>query len=610
MNMLLPFALSPQSIKTDRPLIVDSFAGGGGASTGIEMALGRSPDLAINHNPAALALHAANHPETVHVSENIYKVDPVDYVRGRHVGLAWFSPDCKHFSKAKGGKPVEKSIRDLAWVVVRWAKQVRPDVIILENVEEFRTWGPLINKDGRFFPDPERKGETFSQWCAALKAEGYKLSFQDLRACDYGAPTIRKRFFMVARRDGLPIVWPAPTHGSVNDPDVISGKKKPYRTAAEIIDWSMACPSIFDSKETIRLKHGIQSVRPLAEKTLSRIARGVRRYVINAPKPFLVSIAHGDSGSRREYSLDDPYGVVTASGCGRALITPVITAGQQGGFSRPIDAPHHTVTASNKDCNCVLAPHLMVMRNSEKPFSGCDEPTHTVTAGGAGLTSVAASLVRMFGTATGSEMGAPMPTVMAQGAGGKTGVVSAFISRDFGASVGHPVSAPTATATAGGGGKSRLVTPMVMRQFTGNEPTHTVTVKDRFAHIQCNAEASPFEPLHVEKARAVADMMRRFGQWDEREFVTLTIDGADYVIVDIGMRMLTPRELYRAQGFPDDYIIEQTLDGKPITKTVQISCCGNSVCPPVARALVEANCPSLKIGEFSEKAGRVKICAG
>ncbi|MDE1901479.1 MAG: DNA cytosine methyltransferase [Alphaproteobacteria bacterium] len=267
-------------------LIVDNFAGGGGASTGIEMGLGCSIDIAINHDDEAVAMHTANHPGAEHLCQSVWRADPRDVTKGRPVSLAWFSPDCKHFSKAKGGKPVEKHIRDLAWVVVHWAKLVRPAVIMLENVEEFKDWGPLTStEDGKLIPCPLRKGFTFRRWCGELKKLGYKIEYRELRACDYGAPTIRKRLFLIARCDGKPIVWPAPTHG----PGLI-----PYRTAADCIDWSIPCPSIFERK------------RPLAEATLRRIAKGIFRYVIDAPKPFIVQYHSAKrEGDHRTASVDD-----------------------------------------------------------------------------------------------------------------------------------------------------------------------------------------------------------------------------------------------------------------------------------------------------------------
>ena len=367
------------------PLIVDSFAGGGGASTGIEMALGRSPDIAINHNADALAMHEVNHPETLHLSKNIWQVDPLEAVGNRPVGLAWFSPDCKHFSKAKGGRPVKRSIRDLAWVVVLWARRVRPQVIMLENVEEFRDWGP-VSADGK--PCAERKGQTFAQWTGELRRLGYRLEFRELRGFNYGAPTIRKRFFMIARRDGRPIVWPKATHGRPDDPDVIAGRKKPWRTAAEIIDWSLPCPSIFETSAEIFEKHGVRAVRPLADATMRRIARGVVRYVLEAKKPFVVTFA------------------------------------QQGGGNRSPDDPLHTVTASPKDQNAIVVPSFVGCggRAGESAPRGGDEPSRdaqarerrggTQTAKADGCV-VAAHLTKFQTGSTGSQLDEPAPTVTA-----------------------------------------------------------------------------------------------------------------------------------------------------------------------------------------------------
>lgn len=593
-----------------RPLIIDSFAGGGGASTGIEMALGRSPDIAINHNPAALALHAANHPQTLHLSENIYRVDPLDHVKGWHVGLAWFSPDCKHFSKAKGGKPVERNIRDLAWVIVLWAERAKPDVIIMENVEEWKDWGPLIETERGLMPCPHRKGETFRKWCRAMRSHGYRLDHREIMACDFGAPTIRKRLFLIARRDGKKIVWPKPTHGAPNDPDVIAGRRLPWRTAAECIDWTLPCPSIFDTAEEIRERYGLKAIRPLAHNTMVRVARGMKRYVLDAERPFLISVAHGDSGGRREYPLDDPYGVVTAGGVRHAtsalsiqrfnggatwsgidepmptvtadgfikrpggpaplaLFAPHLSYAQQGGGSRAVDEPHHTITASSKDQNQVAAVYLAQHNNDSR---------------------------RIGGVNPGRAADKPISTVTATGA--QQGVVSAFVARQFGTATGHGVDEPMRTALAGSN-KSQLVTPF-LQAYYGNgegaaisEPMRTVTVKDRHGLVETAISAPPFTAAQEGRARQVADFLRCHGFWDKREFVTLEIGGAVYVIVDVGMRMLRARELYNAQGFPPDYEIERGLDGNVFPQTVQISSVGNSVSPPVAAAIVGANCADL-----------------
>lgn len=706
------------------PLICDSFAGGGGASTGIEMALGRSPDIAINHNPAALALHAANHPDTLHLSENVWQVDPLDYVRGRHVGLAWFSPDCKHFSKAKGGKPVERNIRDLAWVVVLWAERVRPDVILLENVEEFREWGPLIETERGLMPCPENRGKTFEKWLKQLKRSGYKVEWRELRACDYGAPTIRKRLFLIARCDGKKIVWPKPTHGKPNDPDVIAGMKKPWRTAAEIIDWSLPCPSIFDTAEEIFDKYGLRAIRPLAGATMSRVARGTSRYVLDAIKPFLVSVAHGYSGGRREYPIDDPYGVVTAGGISHALVTPsvirfntgatghdmreplatvtansfkkrpggaaplgiiapVLTAyyGQgQGSIDRsaPVTDPLQTVVTENRHalisptlvgCGgragqsrprsggeplatitakadvCVTAAFLAQHNNDRKPGGSefvrpgrsADEPLSTVTRSpqqsvvsaflaqnntglvghGAGeplstivnkgctQSVVAASLMSMKGSdRRDSPADAPHPTVLAGGQHSAVIAPHLMTMRNAGKPF-NGADEPTHTITAGGAGLS-VVAPFISKYYgveqdSGHdEPLHTATAKARFGHIEALLDCPPFTEEMAARARQVAAFLREHGFWDEREFVTVEIEGETFIIVDIGMRMLTPRELFSAQGFPPGYIIDLDFNGKPLPKSDQISCCGNSVSPPMAAALVAANCGHM--AEFLEAA--------
>lgn len=671
------------------PLIVDSFAGGGGASTGIEMALGRSPDIAINHNAAALALHEANHPQTLHLSENVYKIDPLDYLRGAHVGLGWFSPDCKHFSKAKGGKPVERNIRDLAWIIPGWIERIQRsggkiDVVILENVEEFQDYGPLVETARGLLPDPERKGEYFKKWCRKIRSLGGKIEWRELRACDYGAPTIRKRFFAVIRFDGQPIVWPTPTHGAPADPDVISGRKLPWRTAAEIIDWSLPCPSIFDTSEQIMEKHGLRSVRPLADNTMARVARGMKRYVLDAERPFLVnlthggrveavdepfktitgahrgekavvsphlaSVAHGDSGGRREYPLSEPHGVVTAGGISNALIAPsvirfntgatgqdtreplstvtansfikrpggadplgvvapVLTAAQHGGSTRSIDSPSHTITASTKDQNSVIAPTLVQVgygeRSGQTPRAlDIDRPFGTVVAGGTKHALATALIARDFGTSTGHGIDEPGHTVMPDGQG-KSRLITAYMAqhnndsrREGGVNPGRSMDEPVSTVTQTGSQQS-VVAPYLQAYYgTGNggeenQPVRTVTTKDRHGHVEAALDVPPFSPAQADRAREVAAFLRSFGFWDEREFVTIEAGGVVYIIVDIGMRMLVPRELYLAQGFPADYEIERSANGELFSKSVQVSCCGNSVSPPVAAALVAANCRHL-----------------
>lgn len=663
-------------------MIIDSFAGGGGASTGIERALGRSPDVAINHNANALALHAANHPETLHLDNNIWEVDPCEVAKGRNVGLLWASPDCKHFSKAKGGRPLDRNIRDLAWVIVDWAEKVRPDVILMENVEEFKTWGPL-GEDGH--PIKEFAGITFDDWVKRLRKAGYKVQWRELRGCDYGAPTIRKRFFMVARRDGRPIVWPAPTHGNPKSADVMRGKLKPWRTAAECIDWSLPCPSIFDTKEEIKTKLGLQAKRPLANNTMARVARGMKRYVLDAERPFLVSVAHGDSGGRREYGLSEPFGTVTTNGGTHALVAPSITRFNSGATGHRLDAPMATVTANSyikrpggaapiglitptlmnvanskttgrgpntwtveeplrtvtsSSGLSIVAPHLLSLKGSARRVSPIDIPHPTVLAGG--LHSALISPVITYAQHGGRNrpMQDPMHTITASrkdqnaviipaliGCGGRaaqsrprggneplatvtakadTCLSTAFIAqhnkaRD-GVNPGRNIEEPISTLTQTGS-QQGLVAPWFAKYYgTGdgarcNEPCHTITVKDRMGHMQADLRAPEFSPEHEAKARKVADFLRAHDAWDGGEFVTLEIDGETFVIVDIGMRMLSPRELFNAQGFPLDYVIEgvwaQNGDEwtwKPFSKSVQVSCCGNSVCPDLAEALAGANC--------------------
>lgn len=465
-----------------KELIIDNFAGGGGASTGIELATGRSVDIAINHDPAAILMHKTNHPTTKHYCESVWDVDPIEAVGDNKVALAWFSPDCKHFSKAKGSKPVDKNIRGLAWVAVKWAKMVKPRVIMLENVEEFKTWGPLKeDKDGKLYPDPKRKGETFELFIKALEKQGYKVDFRELRACDYGAPTTRKRFFMIARCDGKPIAWPEPTHGNPEQLEVRMGLLKPWRTAGEIIDWNISCPSIFSRK------------KPLAENTLKRIAKGFQKFVIDNPSPFIVRIGQtGFAKDGLQYELDSPLTTITTK-AEHCLITPFL-------------ATYYTET-------------------SEKEVRGqtLKEPITTI------------------------------PTA------NRFGLVTAFITRQFKSSIGHTLNAPLGTITTVD--KSNLVTAFLLKYYGADigqrldEPLHTITTKDRFGLV--------------------------------------TIKGENYQIVDIGMRMLQPHELFAAQGFPKDYIIDHDYEGNVYPKTKQVARCGNAVPPPFAKALVEANLPEL-----------------
>lgn len=608
-------------------LIVDNFAGGGGASTGIEAALGRAVDIAINHDEEAIRMHEVNHPGTRHIRNNIWQVDPLEVTGGAPVSLAWFSPDCKHFSKAKGGKPREKSIRDLAWVVVLWGERAKPDLILLENVEEFRTWGPL-DEEGQ--PIKARAGETFEKWCRQLRKLGYKLQFRELRACDYGAPTIRKRFFMIARRDGKPIVWPAATHGKPDSPEVLAGKRLPWRTAAEIIDWSIPCPSIFERK------------KELAEKTKRRIAHGIMKFVVDNPRPFIVRTDMHKSNAGCFHDIEDPLRTVTTGG-GFAVVSPHVTKFRSGAIGHGADEPLATVTANSFHkrpggaaplgvVEAVISPVIVGCggRRGQSGPSDVEKPYPTTTAK-ADACLVAAHLERMHGKSRGAAVDKPCPTIVA-GGGGKTAAVTAFMQKFAQNGKGSDPAEPIHTVMAGA--PRHAVVAAHLAQFSetregrklnpghsAEEPVSTIVRKGPLqAVVSSNlvklrgtcAHGQPVdEPLatvsaqgtHMAEVRAF--LLKYYGNESEGHdpdnplgtvttkdrfgLVTVTIEGEEYVIVDIGMRMLTPRELFNAQGFPPDYIIDRDTEGRPITKTAQVAKCGNSVCPPIAEALVRAN---------------------
>lgn len=534
----------------DREIIVDSFAGGGGASLGISWALGRSPDIAINHDREAIALHAANHPDSLHLAEDVWKVDPVEACAGRPVGLMWLSPDCKHFSKAKGGKPVSKKIRGLAWVAIRWAAAVRPRVIVLENVEEFQTWGPVLRDTG--MPCKERKGQTFRAFVRRLKRFGYAVEWRELRACDYGAPTIRKRLFLVARCDGEPITWPQPTHGK--------GRAHSWRTAAECIDWSIPCPSIFMSGEEAK-KLGIR--RPLAPATMRRIARGIKKFVLDNPRPFIVPMQH----QNRPTSIDEPLQTITTQGNKFNLVAPFLKPrygedpdpSRRGGMGqaprvRSLEEPMPVIVPTGNGGDLVAAFLAKHYGGHETPGAQMDLPISTVTTQDHHHL-VTAHIAKHYGDRIGSSLDEPLHTVVADGV--HHALIASHIKRDFGTSTGAPVDSPLPTITSDGGGHASLVASFLMAYYgtdqqTGSlrEPAPTIMSKDRFALV--------------------------------------TVQGVDYVIADIGMRMLVPRELYRAQGFPDSYIIDIDYRGKPLTKTAQVRMVGNSVPPEVAAAILRS----------------------
>ncbi|ABC29632.1 Site-specific DNA methylase [Hahella chejuensis KCTC 2396] len=520
-------------------LVVDNFAGGGGASTGIEQAIGRSVDIAINHDPEAIELHKLNHPQTEHYCESVWNIDPREVCKGRPVGLAWFSPDCKHFSRAKGGKPVEKNIRGLAWVVLKWVGTVRPRVVCLENVEEFTTWGPIVNGQ----PCPKRKGKTFQSFVRALERNGYKVEWRQLRAHEYGAPTIRKRLFMVARCDGQPIIWPAPTHGDPRKPDFKKTKLQAWKTAAEIIDWSIPCPSIFDRP------------KPLAEATMRRIAKGIERFVINNPEPFIIPIAHYN-GSTPVHDIITPLRTVTANpkGGAFAIVAPSIIKVNHGyNYLRgqQVSGPLQTVTSTN---GYALAVPVLTRQFGNSGANNVTTPAGTTTAGGGGKTQlVAAFLAKHYSGVTGASLNVRTVTTVDH----HSLVTSHLIKLRGTCAHGQATDAPAATITAAGCHLGE-VRAFLMKYYSEggqwsvlDEPLHTVPTKDRIGLVMVHGEA--------------------------------------YQIVDIGMRMLQPHELYAAQGFPADYIYDRLPDGSKLSKVAQVRMCGNSVCPPVAAAIVSAN---------------------
>ena len=551
-------------------IFVDNFAGGGGASTGIEEAIGRSVDIAINHDRAAIAMHRANHPRTEHYTEDVWKVDPIKACRGRPVALAWFSPDCKHHSKAKGGKPVSRHIRGLAWVAVKWAKAVRPRVIMLENVEEFQDWGRLDENDR---PDPRFKGETFRRFVRKLEHEGYKVEYRLLRACDYGAPTMRRRFFLIARCDGKPIVWPEPTHGEPGSLEVVAGLLKPWVPVADVLDFSLPCPSIFDTSEEIMEKFGIKAVRPLAENTMRRIARGVMKFVIDNPRPFIVQVNHSGDGFRGQ-EVTEPLDTITAkhgTGVVEPIIAPVEIRNNHGSSGNDVKEPLRTITTGGH--HMLIAPNL-IQYHSEQTESvrgqAIDRPVMTVDASNRyGLVSTFISKYYDGGyKGAGSAAEQPIGTITAID---HNALCAAFVTQFNHNSVGQSPDEPLNTITAGQGHFGDVRAFLVKYYGTGENcsdvgmPAPTITAKDRLGLV--------------------------------------TIRGQDYMIVDIGLRMLTPRELFDAQGFPSDYIIDVDADGKPYPKAEQVARCGNAVCPPIPTALVRANLPEYCEGGTLNAAG-------
>jgi len=576
-------------------ITVDGFCGGGGWSTGFELGIGRPVDVGINHDAVAIDMHRRNHPFTRHYQSDIFEVDPVEACQGRPVGWAHFSPDCKHFSRAKGAKPVNKKIRSLAWVVVQWAAAVKPRIISLENVPEFLTWGPCIAQRGPhgrvlkrttvtvdgiekeavveaakgenvplqnrvLTPDPKRKGVTFRQFVGHLQNLGYEVQWKEMTACDHGAPTSRKRLFLLARRDGRPIVWPEATHADPKSEAVQSGRLQPWRTAAEIIDWTLPCPSIFERK------------KPLAENTLKRIAKGLQKFVIDNPEPFIIQVNHSGE-SFRGVDIDKPVPTITSKH-GFGVVTPYIMCNNAENLGRDVTAPVPTITTGNR--NFLAAPTLIQYHTEQ---SGWEH--------------------------RGQDVAIPLQTVDASN---RYGLATAFISKYFGdgqQGTGSKMDAPLGTVTAV---DHNSVCAATMIQFNNNcdgvdvnKPLPTVTAQsNHFAQVRamlikyygCGVGQPVNQPLDTVTARD------RFG--------LVTVAGVDYRIVDIGLRMLTPRELYNAQGFPPDYEIEVDCNGNKYSKKEQVARCGNAVPPAFATALVRANWPEACVEKKIETMGQLE----
>ncbi|KTB95069.1 DNA methyltransferase [Pseudomonas syringae ICMP 11293] len=653
----------------DDEIVVDFFCGGGGAGTGLEMGLGRTVSVAKNHSPAAISMHTVNHPGAKHFTTDVFDGDPDTECGGKAVGWFHMSPDCTHHSQAAGGQPRKREIRNLSWIGLKWAGKKKPRVISLENVKQILQWGPLVAKrckstgrvvklgggiaapgevvpvDQQFLvPDPASRGQTWAVFVAELERLGYAVEWRVIRACDFGAPTSRERLFMIARCDGQPIVWPEPTHAKRP-----AKGQKPWRTAAECIDFTDLGKSIFGRK------------KDLAPATLRRVAKGMKKFVIDNPAPFIVPIANW-SGETVQ-SANEPLRTVTSYPKGGAfsVVSPVIAPATHQGSDRINDPlePLPTVTCANRGELTLISPTLIQSgygeREGQQPrVPGIDQPLGTVVAGGVKHALAAAHLVKFRFNDAGKALDEPLPTITSGGnyqrpagaahamgvstvfmaqmnggfntthakgvdepmttvtntgsqqqlvaanlvhlrgncdardvndplhtisAGGQHhGLVTAFMKREFGCSVGQPLDEPAPTVTAGGGGKSTVVSLKLSPEHEegalrvaaflisyygtenvsgAGEPAPTITTKDRLA------------------------------------LVTVMVKGTPYVIVDICLRMLKPAELYKAQGFPADYVINHGADGKPFTKTQQVHMCGNSVSPPPMAALARANDPWL-----------------
>ena len=686
-----------------RMRIVDLFAGGGGASLGMEDATGQPVDIAINHDPAAILMHRTNHPYTTHFQEDIWTVDPVKVTDGQPVGLLWASPDCKHFSKAKGEPLVDKHIRGLSWVILRWALENPPQVILMENVEEIQTWGPLIplldKETGRpmkrirdekgkkklvvsepgeiipedqraMVPDPARKGETFQGFigmlshgipadhpalpeaCEFLKIApfspeakqlvdglGYELDYRELVAADYGAPTTRKRFALVARRDGRPVVWPERTHAPADSEEVRSGKCKTWRSAAEIIDWNEPMYSIFASRQEIKEQYGVNAQRPLADNTMRRIIRGVDKFTIRSGDPFIVPTGYGEREGQapRVHDINAPLPTVVGTGKMNLvdpILAPVTFPNTAHSVGSPASKPVHTITSAG---NQVLAAAELVQCNHAggDRFQQPDKPLPTISSHHA--FGVAAAQIIQYHTEQDGEkartanLDNPLPTL--DGAN-RNALVAAHLTEYYGNGQPIPLDEPMHTATAHdrealttailqpfhaggyhgkgnspelpvntitGSGSQSLITSHVVkfkRNDLGQSPTaplQTITAGGgEFAAAGCQiVQYEDGADLgHWPKVRALLNQYCGYAL-KENEILLIWIRGAWRYIRDILMRMLTPRELFSAQGFPADYIIDRDYTGHEYPKCEQVARVGNSVSPPMAEALVRANLPEM-----------------
>ncbi len=687
----------------DDEIVVDFFCGGGGAGTGLEMGLGRTVNVAKNHSPQAISMHTVNHPGAVHFTTDVFDGDPDTECGGKAVGWFHMSPDCTHHSQAAGGQPRKREIRNLSWIGLKWAGKKMPRVISLENVKQILQWGPLIAKrckvTGRvvklggnvaepgevvpvhqqfLVPDPKRRGQTWAVFVAELKRLGYAVEWRVIKACDFGAPTSRERLFMIARRDGQPIVWPAPTHAK----NPVKGQQK-WKTAADCIDFSDLGKSIFGRK------------KDLAPATLRRVAKGMKKFVIDNPAPFIVPIAnwsgelaqssaeplrtitgwprggsfamaspviapathqgsvrvndpleplptvtcanrgeltlispvmvtaaHGEGtpgGVQRwgdgSKSSTDPLGTVTASGGHSVAMATLIQSGygerpgqepRVPGLGQPLGtvvaggikhaltssilvgaggpeysgkpaAPDHPVGTLMTQNHRAVATAFMAQMNggfNTTDAKGMDEPLTTVTNTGSQQQLVTANLVHLRGNCDARSADEPLRTISAGGE--HHGLVSAFMERAFGASVGQGLEEPAPTITASGGGKSSLVSLKLSPEHEAGALRVAAFLVSYYGTENISACDAPAPTITTK---------------DRLAMVTVMVKGTPYVIVDICLRMLKPAELYKAQGFPADYVISHGADGKPFTKTQQVHMCGNSVSPPPMAALARANDP-------------------